>query len=181
MSTINIRLIDSLSLAHRSVMLDRFPVVFIEGTGGCCDLFAKCYRLYNKYKLKGLINETMKNQIRELLEITDSELDETSCTNAPVDGTDYFELIYECVEKRNEYLNFLDYQIHHDLRYFLLQACFRILSNRNPTQTIEQLNIAYEWKQVEIMKTFIMKNDTDWKVRTKENDSRVSNIFVLEN
>jgi hypothetical protein len=22
----------------------------MEGTGGCCDLFAKCYHLYNEYR-----------------------------------------------------------------------------------------------------------------------------------
>jgi hypothetical protein len=31
---------------------DRIPVVFVEGTGGCCDLYSKCYHLYNAYNTK---------------------------------------------------------------------------------------------------------------------------------
>ncbi len=46
-------------LVHDSVVTNQIPVVFLEGTGGCCDLFAKCYRLYNEYHTKlNLSNQT---------------------------------------------------------------------------------------------------------------------------
>jgi hypothetical protein len=39
-------------LVHESVVKNKLPVVLLEGTGGCCDLFAKCYHLYNEYHPK---------------------------------------------------------------------------------------------------------------------------------
>lgn len=38
----------------------RIPVVFVEGTGGCCDLFAKCYHLYNEYQSKAELFDQTK-------------------------------------------------------------------------------------------------------------------------
>jgi hypothetical protein len=29
----------------------------------------------------------------------------------------------------------------------------------------EQLNLAYEWKQIDVVKNCIMKNERDWKVK----------------
>ena len=78
-------------------------------------------------------NEQIKNKIRERLQIVNHELAETSCTNAPDEGIDYFELIYECVEKRNIFLNFIDFNCHNltgdDVDLAILQA--RLKGNRN--------------------------------------------------
>ncbi len=37
-------------LVHECIIKNKIPVVLMEGTGGCCDLFAKCYHLYNEYR-----------------------------------------------------------------------------------------------------------------------------------
>ncbi len=37
-------------------------------------------------------------------------------------------------------------------------------SEINLEQKREQLNFAFEWKRIDIIKNFIMKNDSDWKV-----------------
>lgn len=34
----------------------------------------------------------------------------------------------------------------------------------NIEQKRERLNLAFEWKRIDIVKNFIMKNDQDWKV-----------------
>ena len=39
-------------LVYQSVIENQIPVVLLEGTGGCCDRFAKCYELYNLYHSK---------------------------------------------------------------------------------------------------------------------------------
>ncbi|CAF3982977.1 unnamed protein product, partial [Adineta steineri] len=33
---------------HENVITNRIPVLLLEGTGGCCDLFVRCYHLYNE-------------------------------------------------------------------------------------------------------------------------------------
>ncbi len=128
----------------------------MEGTGGCCDLFAKCYRLYNEYhpkmKLSDQIkfvrlfsedylfsfvvfsedpstirekNEQIKTKLREKLQIIDNKLNSGSMMNLS-DGIDYFELIYECIETRNIFLNFIDLKVHShiepDIDLAILQA-----------------------------------------------------------
>jgi hypothetical protein len=47
-------------LVHESVIKNKIPVVLLEGTGGCCDLFAKCYQLYNEYHSKLKSSEEAK-------------------------------------------------------------------------------------------------------------------------
>jgi len=38
---------NAVCLVHEAVVLNNIPAVFLEGTGRCCDLFAKAVRLYN--------------------------------------------------------------------------------------------------------------------------------------
>ena len=38
----------------------------------------------------------------------------------------------------------------------------------NVEQKYEQLNLALEWNRVDIVKSFIMKEDRDWTVSTKD-------------
>lgn len=40
---------ETLILVHEAVVQNNIPAVFFEGTGRCCDLFAKALRLYNEY------------------------------------------------------------------------------------------------------------------------------------
>ncbi|CAF4314334.1 unnamed protein product, partial [Rotaria sordida] len=35
---------------HEAVVENNIPAVFLEGTGRCCDLFAKAFHLYNEYR-----------------------------------------------------------------------------------------------------------------------------------
>jgi hypothetical protein len=47
-------------LVHESVIKNKIPVVLLEGTGGCCDLFAKCYQLYNEYHTTSKLSDDTK-------------------------------------------------------------------------------------------------------------------------
>ena len=40
------------STVHEAVVQNNIPAVFLEGTGRCCDLFAKAYRLYHEYRIR---------------------------------------------------------------------------------------------------------------------------------
>jgi hypothetical protein len=106
-------------LVHEAVVRNNIPVVLLEGTGKCCDLFAKAYHLYNEYDQK-LEKSHRKNKIREKLQ---NMLNEANSTNQ---SEDYFELIYECIEKRQIFLNFVDFkehsQVEPDVDLAILQA-----------------------------------------------------------
>ncbi|CAF4182337.1 unnamed protein product, partial [Rotaria sordida] len=47
----------SLSIVHEAVVENNIPAVLFEGTGRCCDLFAKAVRLYKEYRLKFELSE----------------------------------------------------------------------------------------------------------------------------
>jgi hypothetical protein len=40
------------SIVHSAVVQNNIPAVILEGTGRCCDLFAKAWRLYNEHREK---------------------------------------------------------------------------------------------------------------------------------
>jgi len=44
-------------LVHEAVVQNNIPAVFFEGTGRCCDLFAKAFHLYKEYRPKFDLNE----------------------------------------------------------------------------------------------------------------------------
>ncbi len=46
-----------LSLVHEAVVQNNIPAVFLEGTGRCCDLFAKAFRVYNEHCQKMELND----------------------------------------------------------------------------------------------------------------------------
>ncbi|CAF3833359.1 unnamed protein product, partial [Rotaria sp. Silwood1] len=173
---------------HESVIKNKIPVVLLAGTGGCCDLFAKCYQLYNEYhltlKLTDQTNEDssslrekieqIKNKLREKLQIIDNKLNIGSCINVLDENTgiDYFELIYECIDKRSIFLNIVDLKVHNyvetDIDLAILQALLNVtfendLSEMNIEQKREQLNLALEWQRIDIVKNFIMKDEKYWK------------------
>jgi len=41
-----------LFIVKEAVVENNIPAVFLEGTGRCCDLFAKAFHLYNEYRTK---------------------------------------------------------------------------------------------------------------------------------
>ena len=52
----------------------------------------------------------------------------------------------------------------------------------NLEQKLEQLNFAFEWKRIDIIKNFIMKNDSDWKVNESHFGFLNNNkMFYLDN
>jgi nucleoside-specific outer membrane channel protein Tsx len=115
-------------LVHESVIQNKIPVVLLEGTGGCCDLFAKCYHLYSEYHLRinadptFLLekNEEIKMKIYAKLKIINDEMNDYSLE------IEYFQMIYECIEKRMIFLNFIDFKVHshveRDIDLAILQA-----------------------------------------------------------
>ncbi|CAF3941979.1 unnamed protein product [Rotaria sp. Silwood2] len=49
---------------HEAVVENSIPAVFLEGTGRCCDLFAKAFNLYNEYRQEfGLTKENPQSNI----------------------------------------------------------------------------------------------------------------------
>lgn len=65
-------------------------------------------------------NEQMKNRIYEKLNSANNEMN-----GYPLE-IEYFELIYECIEKRMIFLNFIDFKVHshveRDVDLAILQA-----------------------------------------------------------
>ncbi|CAF3935258.1 unnamed protein product [Rotaria sordida] len=80
----------------------------------------------------------------------------------------YFELIYECIEKQMILLNFIDFKVHshveRDIDLAILQALLNAPNSTeiNVEQKLEQLNLALEWNRVDIVKSLIMKENRDW-------------------
>ncbi|CAF0806293.1 unnamed protein product [Adineta ricciae] len=188
---------DTIKKIHETVMKNQIPVVLLEGTGGCCDLFGKFMHLYDEYDSNVTTNEQtsdhslsvnektefVKTKLREKLQINDSKLNTSSSTETSnaTDGTDYFQLIYECIHTRRVYLNFIDLKLHSpteaDLDLAILQALLNVTSendssNVNNEYRREQLNLAFEWKRIDIVKNFIMKDERDWKTID------VSDLFI---
>jgi hypothetical protein len=49
-----------LFVVHEAVVQNSIPAVFLEGTGRCCDLFAKAFHLYNEsIRQQELADETV--------------------------------------------------------------------------------------------------------------------------
>ncbi len=46
-----------LFLVHEAVVKNNIPAVFLEGTGRCCDLFAKAFRVYNEHRRYTELND----------------------------------------------------------------------------------------------------------------------------
>ncbi|CAF0852590.1 unnamed protein product [Rotaria sordida] len=177
--------LETIKIVHETIIQNNIPVVLFEGTGGCCDLFAKAYHLYNEYYYKTDISdrtiidpefspeqkEQIKNRLRERLKIHNHEITQTiSNDNIEID---YFELIYECIEKRKIFLNIINFNSHNliepDMDLAILQALLNATSGNDSSKTTieqkrEQLYLALEWNRVDIVKNFIMKDDRDWKL-----------------
>ncbi|UJR07492.1 hypothetical protein I4U23_011781 [Adineta vaga] len=172
---------ETIKKVHESVMKNKIPVVLLKGTGGCCDLFAKCYHLYNEHRprprtlndanLNPLLiserNEEIKGKLRARLQTVYDEYNLHLLGDLD-EELDYFQLIYECIDSRMIFLNFIDFKAHNhverDVDLAILQALLNATNSNeaNVEQKLEQLNLALEWNRVDIVKSFIMKTDRDW-------------------
>jgi hypothetical protein len=57
---------------------------------------------------------------------------------------------------------FLSFKIK--LSVLLIVTSENDLSEKNKEQKREQLNLAFEWKRIDIIKNFIMTDEKDWQV-----------------
>ncbi|CAF1268684.1 unnamed protein product [Rotaria sp. Silwood1] len=177
--------LETIKTVHETIIQNNIPVVLLEGTGGCCDLFSKAYHLYNEYYNKTSISDRtiaesdfsseqkdqIKNKLREKLKICNNEMNQT-ISNENVE-INYFELIYECIETRKILLNIINFNAHSlvelDMDLAILQALLNATSGNDSSKTTieqkrEQLYLALEWNRIDIVKNFIMKDDRDWKL-----------------
>ncbi|CAF4619850.1 unnamed protein product [Rotaria sp. Silwood1] len=177
--------LETIKTVHETIIQNNIPVVLLEGTGGCCDLFSKAYHLYNEYYNKTSISDQttaesdfsseqkdqIKNKLREKLKICNNEMNQI-ISNENVE-TNYFELIYECIETRKILLNIINFNAHSlvelDMDLAILQALLNATSGNDSSKTTieqkrEQLYLALEWNRIDIVKNFIMKDDRDWKL-----------------
>jgi hypothetical protein len=93
-----------------------------------------------------------------------------------VDKTDYFELVYECIHTRNNFLNVISLNsrnpVEPDIDLVILQALLTATSGNDSNKTDiqqkrqlkrEQLHLALEWNRVDIAKNYIMRDEHDWE------------------
>ncbi|CAF3718951.1 unnamed protein product [Rotaria sp. Silwood1] len=197
---------------HEAVVQNNIPAVFLEGTGRCCDLFSKAFQLYeeNRQKfehidktrkhvdrniiskrneeLKNTLREQLKDELRGISGETDASTSNTdkishkTTTTTAADKTDYFELVYECIDTRKTYLNIISLNsrdpVEPDIDLVILQALLNAASisdngKVNFQQKREQLRLALEWNRVDIARNYIMKDVRDW------DNIGLKNLFVL--
>ena len=130
--------------------------------------------------------EQIKKRLREKLKINNDEVNQTNSSGSV--SSDYFELIYECIETRHILLNIVNFNAHSlidsDVDLAILQAllngkrntfCYYFnsisvatsgndSSKTTTEQKRDQLYWALEWNRPDIVKNFIMKDDRDWHV-----------------
>ncbi|CAF5148161.1 unnamed protein product, partial [Rotaria magnacalcarata] len=85
---------------------------------------------------------------------------------------DYFELVYECVVERRNFLSVVSLNprdpVEPDIDVAILKALLNATSSSESIKTYnsrkyEQFRLALEWKRPDIVKKFIMTDDEDWK------------------
>ncbi|CAF4212523.1 unnamed protein product, partial [Rotaria sordida] len=165
--------INNNQMKDKSRQSDSIPVVLVVIDGGL-ETIKKGFLYIQLYINHNEKIEQIKNKLREKLQIIDNKLNIDSCINLLDENTkiDYFELIYECIDKRSIFLNFVDLKVHNyvetDIDLAILQALLNVtfendLSEMNIEQKREQLNLALEWQRIDIVKNFIMKDEKYWK------------------
>ncbi|CAF3978895.1 unnamed protein product [Rotaria magnacalcarata] len=186
---------------HEAVVKNNIPAVFIQGTGRCCDLFAEALRVYDKYlahaKSSATIANTQPTTVQEnndelrykLQEALKDIISEISGETTAKPGkkaqklrveskrresvtVDYFELVYECVVERRNFLSVVSLNprdpVEPDIDVAILKALLNATSSSESIKTYnsrkyEQFRLALEWKRPDIVKKFIMTDDEDWK------------------
>ncbi|CAF2960103.1 unnamed protein product [Rotaria sp. Silwood2] len=181
---------------HEAVVENNIPAVFLEGTGRCCDLFAKAFHLYNEYRrniepddetsiiidpdtlakhyneLKIRLREDLKDELLSINGSADTHVT-TDHHEHRTDDKDNFDLVYECIHTRRNFLNIISLSSRHlvepDIDLAILQALLKATSDKKGCETTiqrkrEQLRLALEWNRVDIARNHIMKNETDWNI-----------------
>ena len=177
-----------LCLVHQTVVHNQIPVVLFDGTGGCCDLFSKVDHLHREHRLKRADDERMRARVQEK---TKAMLNELKRSSEDVDRQiDPLPLIFDCIDKASIYLTLIDFKNDHhfrgDIDLAILQALLN--GNRRPMKVDrifvaamskkrsteinadekrQQLALALQWNRVDIVKNFILKDDSDWTVSTR--------------
>ncbi len=149
-------------------------------------------------ELKNKLREELKVELLEISgvgDVSDGNVGKTLRKNdkkpRAVDATDYFELVYECINTRINFLNVVSLNsrspVEPDIDLAILQALlkgktnhsyrlverkflFSATSSGDPSKTSsqrkrEQFHLALEWNRVDIVKNYIMKDVGDWAVR----------------
>lgn len=118
-------------IVHQAIVHNNIPVVFLENSGKYCDLFAKIDHLYNEYQqnlqkshrkrirhdqtFQIEQNKRIKNSIRQKVQLNINDMNSISSTDILNDRSstiDYYQLIYECIEQHQTYMNFVDLKVH---------------------------------------------------------------------
>ncbi|CAF4284592.1 unnamed protein product, partial [Rotaria sordida] len=129
-------------------------------------------KYYDELKIK--LREDLKD---ELLSINGSvDIPATPDNHAHLtDNKDNFELVYECIYTRRNFLHIINLRSRHlvepDIDLAILQALLKATSDKKGCEATiqrkrEQLRFALEWNRVDIARNHIMKNKADW-VREK--------------
>ncbi|CAF4102270.1 unnamed protein product, partial [Rotaria magnacalcarata] len=186
---------------HEAVVKNSIPAVFIQGTGRCCDLFAEALQVYdrclaqpkhgaatkntqpttvqeNNDELRYKLQEALKDIISEISGETAAKPGKkaqkpTVESKRPESETvDYFELVYECVVERRNFLSVVSLNPRDPVEPDIDVAILKALLNATPSsesiktynsRKYEQFRLALEWKRPDIVKKFIMTDDEDWK------------------
>ncbi|CAF1333097.1 unnamed protein product, partial [Didymodactylos carnosus] len=169
---------------YEAVVQNNIPAILFEGTGRCCDCFAKVYHKYLIYKdqltppkdAKPKENSTpiSEEEVKEILraEVADFLI---KFKGHNTDSTDYFQMIYECVHKKFKFLTIIGLNVNYDsepdidlvILNALLTASDYFESDEDKTYNysqhkLEQLQLALDWDRVDIAKSYIMTNEQDW-------------------
>lgn len=154
-------------------------------------------------ELKKKLREELTDELREISGDTSTPTAAKAARKPPgapadsgktrsVDKTDYFELVYECVHTRTNFLNVISLNsrnpVEPDIDLVILQALLngkqrsdkhvekiidilRLATSANDSSKTniqrkhEQLHLALEWNRVDIARNYIMRNEHDWEVR----------------
>ncbi|CAF2820727.1 unnamed protein product [Rotaria sp. Silwood2] len=185
---------NTIRTVKEAVVENNIPAVFLDGTGRCCDLFAKALHLYKEhYQHDELANETLiktnlsfsfsrdeeiKNKLREELKDAVYAIDGPSDPSTPTNKrNDSFELVYECLHKRRNFLNIINLysrdSIELDFDLIILKVLLNATSGsdtskQNMQRKLEkQLYLVLEWNREDIAKDFV-KNDADWNINLRK-------------
>ncbi|CAF4343328.1 unnamed protein product [Rotaria sp. Silwood2] len=166
---------NTIRTVKEAVVENNIPAVFLDGTGRCCDLLAKALHLYKEhYQHDELANETLIKTNLNAVYAIDGPSDPSTPTNK---RNDSFELVYECLHKRRNFLNIINLysrdSIELDFDLIILKVLLNATSGsdtskQNMQRKLEkQLYLVLEWNREDIAKDFV-KNDADWNINLRK-------------
>ncbi|CAM4879980.1 unnamed protein product [Rotaria socialis] len=186
---------------HEAVVKNSIPAVFIQGTGRCCDLFAEALQVYDRCLAQPkhsaatkntqpttvqTNNDELRNKLQKALKDIISDISGESGAKSGKKAqkpavelkqresvtVDYFELVYECVVTRRNFLSVVSLNprdpVEPDIDVAILKALLNATSSSESVTTCnnrkyEQFRLALEWKRPDIVKKLIMTDEEDWK------------------